>query len=79
MAKKVRHRFYIKFCLFRSVNLTKNADLDKYKYNEYSKGFDFRSEFSFTDVSMRKNDISFGASMSSSVNIDNRNHKNNKN
>ena len=28
---------------------------------------------------MRKNDISFGASMSPSVNIDNRNHKNNKN
>ena len=38
-------------CLFRSVKLTKNADLNKYKYTGYGIGFDFRLEFSFTDGS----------------------------
>ena len=27
--------------------LTKNADIDKYKYSEYGNGFDRRSSFSF--------------------------------
>ena len=31
-------------CLFGSVKLTKNADLDKYKYTSYSIGFDSRSK-----------------------------------
>ena len=41
-------------CLFGSVKLTKNADLDEHKYSGYSTGFDSRSEFSFPDGSMRK-------------------------
>ena len=48
-------------CLFGSVKLTKNADLDKYKYTGYGIGFDFRSEFLFTDGSYGI----FGADMSS--------------
>ena len=32
-------------CLFGSVKLTKNADLDKYKYTGYGIGFDSCSEF----------------------------------
>ena len=36
-------------------------------------GFDSRSEFSFTDGSMGKNVIIFGADMSPSVHIDNKN------
>ena len=60
-------------CLFGPVKLTKNADLDKYKYSVYDIGSDFRSEFSFTDRSMRKNVIIFGADMSSSVHIGNKN------
>ena len=32
-------------CLFGSVNLTKNADLDKYTYNGCGIGFNSRSEF----------------------------------
>ena len=36
-------------------------------------GFDSRSEFLFTDGSMGKNVIIFGADMSSSVHIDNKN------
>ena len=34
-------------CLFGSVKLTKNADLDKYKYTGYRIGFDSLSEFFF--------------------------------
>ena len=46
--------FTLKNCLFRSVNLTKNADPDKYKYSGYGIRFDSRSELSFADKSMWK-------------------------
>ena len=59
-------------CLFGSVKLTKNADLDKYKYSGYGTGFDSHSEFLLCDGSMWKNVIIFGADMSSSVHIDNK-------
>ena len=35
--------------LFRSAELTKNTDPDKYKYIGYSIGFDTRSEFSLPE------------------------------
>ena len=38
----------------------------------YSIGFDFRSEFLFTDGSNGKNVIIFGGDMSSSVHVDNK-------
>ena len=41
-------------CLFGSVNLTKNTDLDKYKYSGYGIGFDSRSDFSFTGENFGK-------------------------
>ena len=50
---------------FRSVKLTKNADLNKYKYRGYSIGFDSRSKFSLPDGSMGENVIIFGVDMSS--------------
>ena len=53
------------------MNLTKNADLDKYKYSGYSLGFDSRSEFSLPDRTYGKNVIIFGADMTSSVHVDN--------
>ena len=65
--------FTLSNCLFGSVKLTKNADLDKYKYSIYGIGFDSRSEFLFTDGHLGKNVIIFGADMSSSVHIDNEN------
>ena len=37
----------IKNCLFGAVTLTKNADIDKYRYSGYGIGFDRRSSFSF--------------------------------
>ena len=58
--------------MFRSVRLTKNADPDKYKYSSYGIGFDSHSQFLFTDGSMGKNVIIFGADMSSSVHVDNK-------
>ena len=58
-------------CFFGSVNLTDNGDLDKYRCSSYSIGFDFLSEFLFTDASFRKNVI-FGANMSLSLHIDNK-------
>ena len=54
------------------ANLTKNADPDKYKYNGYSIGFDSRSEFPFTDRSIERNVIIFGADLSSSVHVHNK-------
>ena len=61
----------VKF-LFGSVKLTKNADLDKYKYTGYGIRFDSRSECLFTDGSYGKNVIIFGADMRSSVHVDNK-------
>ena len=59
-------------CLFGSVKLTKNTDLDKYNYTGCDIAFYFRSEFLFTDGSYGKNVIVFGADMSSSVHVDNK-------
>ena len=59
-------------CLFGSVKLTKNADLDKYKYSGYGIGFDSCSEYSLPYGNMGKIVIIFGADMSSSVHIDNK-------
>ena len=59
-------------CLFRSVKLNKNADIDKYKYSGYGIGFDSRSDFLFTVGSYGKNVIIFGVDMNSSVDIDNK-------
>ena len=64
--------FILNNCLFGSVKLTKNADLNKYKYSGYGIGLNCCSEFSFTDGDFGKNVIIFGADMSSSVHIDNK-------
>ena len=59
-------------CLYRSVKLTKNADLDKCKYTGYGIRFDFHSGFLFTDGRYGKNAIAFGAQISLSVHVDNK-------
>ena len=59
----------LKNCLFGAVNLTKNADIDKYGYSGYGIRFDRRSRFSFPNG---QNVIIFGVDMSSSTKIDNR-------
>ena len=59
-------------CLFGAVSLTKNADIDKYKYSGYGIGFDRHGEFSFGN-GLGKNCIIFGADLSNSSS-----HANNK-
>ena len=54
-------------CLFGAVKLTKNSDIDKYKYSGYGIGFDAKGTFSFPGGGIGQNIIHFGADMSSSV------------
>ena len=62
----------LKNCLFGAVTLTKNADIDKYKYFGYGIGFDRRGSFSFPGGGFGQNVIIFGEDMSSSIHIDNK-------
>ena len=59
-------------CLFGAVNLTKNADIDMYKYFGYGIGFDRHGSFSFPGSGLGQNVIIFWLDMSSSTKIDNR-------
>ena len=52
--------------------MTKNADIDKYKYSGYGIAFDRHGSFSFPGTRLGRNVITFGADMSSSAKIDNR-------
>ena len=62
----------IKDCLFGAVTLTKNADIENYKYFGYGIGFDRRSSFSFASGGFGQNVLIFGADMSTSIQIDNK-------
>ena len=57
-------------CLFGSVKLTKNADIDKYRYSGYGIEFYRKASFSIGDE-IGKDVIIFGVDMSSSSKIDN--------
>ena len=59
-------------CCIGAVSLTKNADIDQYKYFGYSIGFDRLGEFSFGGRGFGRNVIIFGADMSSSVHANNK-------
>ena len=63
--------FTLSNCLFGSVKLTKNADLDKYRCSGYSIGSDCRSDFLLTNRRNEKNVIIFGSGMTSSGHVDN--------
>ena len=65
--------FTLTDCFVGSVKLTKNANSDKYRYSGYSIGFDSRSEFFFTGGRMGRNVIRFGADITSSVHVHNKN------
>ena len=58
--------------LFGAVTLTKNADIDKYRYSGYGIGFDRRGSFSFPGGGYGQNVIIFGADMNSSPHVDNK-------
>ena len=51
-------------CLFGAVSLTKNADVDQYKYFGYGIGFDRKGEFSFGN-GFGRNCIILGADLNS--------------
>ena len=57
--------------MFGAVKLTKNADIDKYKYYGYGTGFDRKATFSF-DNGFGRYIIIFGVDMSSSLHVDNK-------
>ena len=57
-------------CLFGSVKLTKNADINKYGYSGYGIGFHRKGSYSVVNETDRNVKI-FGAYMSSSTKIDN--------
>ena len=56
--------------LFGAVSLTKNADVNKYKYSGYGIAFDRTSSFSFPGGGNGQNLIIFGADMNSSIHVD---------
>ena len=57
-------------CLFGAVSLTKNADIDKYKYSSYGIGFDRDNVYS-VGYRFGRNVIIFEVDMSLSVHVDN--------
>ena len=59
-------------CVFGAIKLTKNADVDKYKYSGYGIGFDSRGSFSHPSGGDGKNAIIFRADRSSSVYANNK-------
>ena len=61
----------IKNCLSGTVTLTKNADIEKYKYSGYGIGFDRRSSFSFPSGGFGQNVLISGADMNTSIHNDN--------
>ena len=58
--------------LLGAVKLTKNADIDKYKYFGYGIGFDCHHYFSHPSSGTGRNVIIFRVDMSSSSKIDNK-------
>ena len=52
--------------------MSKNADIDKYKYSRYGITFDRHGFFSHPSGGAGRNVIIFGVDMSSSTKIDNR-------
>ena len=62
----------LKNCLFGAVTLTKNTDIDEYRYSGYGVGFDRRSSCSFPGTRFGQNVLIFGLDMSFSSHIDNK-------
>ena len=60
----------LKNCLFGAVTLTKNADIDKYRYSGYGIGFDRRSSFTFPGRGFGQNVLIFKVDMGFSAHID---------
>ena len=59
-------------CLFGTIEITKNSDIEKYRYSGYRIGFDSKRNFSHPTGGFCVNAIIFGADMSSFVHANNR-------
>ena len=59
-------------CFLGAVSLTKNADIDKYKYSRYGIGFYRHGSFLFPGIRLGRILIIFGVDMRWSTKIDNR-------
>ena len=64
--------FTLENCLFGSVKISKNTDVNKYKYFGYGIGFDGKGLFTHPTGSFGNNAIIFGVNMSSYVHADNK-------
>ena len=62
-------------CLFGTVSLTKNADIDKYKYYRYDIESDRHGYCSFPSGETGRNVIIFKVNTSSFTKIDNKNKR----
>ena len=62
----------VQHALFGAVSLTKNADVNKYKYSGYGIAVGRTSSFSFPGGGTGQNVIIFGVDMNSSVHVDNK-------
>ena len=58
--------------MFGGVKLTKNADIDKYRYSCYGVRFDRKGSFLFPGSGFGEKVIIFGVDLISSVHIDNK-------
>ena len=59
-------------CLFGAVSITKNTDIDKYRYSGYGIGFDSKRLYLLPSGRFGRNVIIFGVDMSLSVHVDNK-------
>ena len=62
----------LKNCLLGAVKLTKNSDINEYKYPGYGIGFDSKGNFSYPSGRFDQNVIIFGTDMSSYVHANNK-------
>ena len=70
IANEISKNYNISSYFFGAVSLTKNGDIDQYKYSGYGVGFDKHGEFSFGN-GLGRNCIIFGADLSSSSHANN--------
>ena len=67
--------FTLEHFLFGAVKLTKNNDIDKYKYSGYGIGFDSKGTLTDASGAIGQNVVIFGADMSSSAHATNKTKK----
>ena len=70
--KTINYSFVLKNSFFGAIEITKNADVDKYKYSGYGIGFDRKGSYTHPDGGYGRNVIIFGADLSNSKHANNK-------